>query len=382
MSDLDAFRNLPEINFIDNTTLEQIKGEMIKDYQDMYQELTGETKILYPADPYRILINAVALQLFQGLEYINRAGKDNLLRYASGLFLDHLGSLKNVIRLEASPSQATIRFTSSGYNEVISIPKGTRVTAGDNIFFATDVYVEIPKNKDYVEVSATCLQSGIDGNKYEVGQLNVLADPIAYIDSVSNTSKAVGCADVESDDSLRERIFLAPSSYSVAGPIDAYIFWTKSYKSSISDVYVYSPTPGDVEIYIILQDGVLPNKAFLENLSDFLANKKIRPLTDNVTVNAASVIYFEINLTYYISDNNISHVAQIRDNVTNAVENYINWQKSRIGRDINSSELIKRIVEAGAKRVDMITPIFTKIDKNEVAICINSIINYGGLESD
>lgn len=382
MSDLDAFRNLPEINFIDNTTLEQIKGEMIKDYQDMYQELTGETKILYPADPYRILINAVALQLFQGLEYINRAGKDNLLRYASGLFLDHLGSLKNVIRLEASPSQATIRFTSSGYNEVISIPKGTRVTAGDNIFFATDVYVEIPKNKDYVEVSATCLQSGIDGNKYEVGQLNVLADPIAYINSVSNVSKAVGGADVESDDSLRERIFLAPSSYSVAGPIDAYIFWTKSYKSSISDVYVYSPTPGDVEIYIILQDGVLPNKAFLENLSDFLANKKIRPLTDNVTVNAASVIYFEINLTYYISDNNISHVAQIRDNVTNAVENYINWQKSRIGRDINSSELIKRIVEAGAKRVDIITPIFTKIDKNEVAVCINSIINYGGLESD
>lgn len=280
MSDLDAFRNLPEINFIDNITLEQIKGEMIKDYQDIYQELTGETKILYPADPYRILINAVALQLFQGLEYINRAGKDNLLRYASGLFLDHLGSLKNVIRLEASPSQATIRFTSSGYNEVISIPKGTRVTAGDNIFFATDVYVEIPKNKDYVEVSATCLQSGIDGNKYEVGQLNVLADPIAYINSVSNVSKAVGGADVESDDSLRERIFLAPSSYSVAGPIDAYIFWTKSYKSSISDVYVYSPTPGDVEIYIILQDGVLPNKAFLENLSDFLVNKKIRPLTD------------------------------------------------------------------------------------------------------
>ena len=70
---------------------------------------------------------------------------------------------------------------------------------------------------------ALCTENGVGGNELLPGQVNVLVDLIPYVESVSNTTKTSGGADLESDESLAERIFLAPSGYSVAGPDDAYI---------------------------------------------------------------------------------------------------------------------------------------------------------------
>ena len=88
---------------------------------------------------------------------------------------------------------------------------------------------------------ALCTENGVDGNELLPGQVNVLVDLIPYVESVSNTTKTSGGADLESDESLAERIFLAPSGYSVAGPDDAYKYWTKTYSQTIGDVKVTSP---------------------------------------------------------------------------------------------------------------------------------------------
>ena len=60
---------------------------------------------------------------------------------------------------------------------------------------------------------------------------------------------------MESDDSLRERVYLAPAGFSTAGASDSYIYWAKSFSSAVSDVVVDDPEPGDV-VGVVFRGGV------------------------------------------------------------------------------------------------------------------------------
>ena len=73
-------------------------------------------------------------------------------------------------------------------------------------------------------------------------------------------------------------------------------------------------------------------------------------------------------------------VTVIKDNVSKSINDYIKWQKEKIGRDINPDELIKRLKDSGVKRVVMRKPVFRKLEFNEIAINISSLIVYQGVE--
>lgn len=380
---MSEITNLPEISFVDGVSLDTLRQNMINDYQNKYEETTGESITLYPGDSMRILINSFALQLYQCYQYINNAGKQNLLKYSSGAYLDNLGAFRGVTRLSADPAGVTVRFTlSSPQTTVVSIPKGTRVSGGDEVYFATDDYSEILPGIMYKDVSCTCLTKGSVGNAYEVGQINVLVDPITYVASVSNITASSGGSDVEDDASFRERIFIAPSSYSVAGPREAYIYHMKSFSTLISDVKVQMTAPGYVDVRVLLEGGEIPDTSFLTEAEKFLSDSAIRPLTDHVTVQAPDVVNYTLEVTYYILQENSNAVETIKAAVESAINNYMTWQKAKIGRDINPSKLTNLIIAAGAKRVVITAPIYTSTSSTAVAICTNTTISYGGLEDD
>ena len=71
----------------------------------------------------------------------------------------------------------------------------------------------------------------------------------------------------------------------------------------------------------------------------------------------------------------------IQENVEKAVQDYQTWQR-KIGRDIDSSELIMRVREAGAKRPKLTGPVDTKISETQVAKLNSCKITYGGIEDD
>ena len=71
----------------------------------------------------------------------------------------------------------------------------------------------------------------------------MLVDPVAYVEKVENITVSEGGADLEQDESLAERVYLAPSSWSTAGPDDAYEYWVRTFDPAISDVSVYSDIP-------------------------------------------------------------------------------------------------------------------------------------------
>lgn len=379
---IQELKNLPDVSFIGDVTLKDIEDSLVRDYEEKYFETTGEKIILARADPVTLLLYACAVQFYQGYKYIDKAGKMDLLKYAYGPYLDHIASMKGITREQAKPARVMVRFTLSEVRpNTIEIPQGTQVTDG-SMYFETEQYAEIKPGSGYTDVECVCLVSGSDGNDLQPGEINTLVNPIPYVASVSNIEETAGGVDIEDDDSMKERVYIAPSSYSVAGPEDAYRYWVKTFNSGISDVLVQSDNPVDVIVEFIMSDGELPTTGLIQGLQLYLQNKQIRPLTDKVTVKAPDTVDYKLDVRYYINTSDLKRADTIKTNVTAAVEQYIVWQRSKIGRDINPSQLIQMMVSAGAKRVEVKLPVFQVVGAANVAKLVSQTVTYGGIEDD
>lgn len=379
---IERFRNLPDVEFV-NRDIETILAKMIADYEQAYFDANGERKVLAKGDPVRIWIYSQALKYYAALQLIDYTGKQNLLKYASGPRLENIGARVGVTRLQADFAIATQRFVLSATRpSATPIPKGTRVSPGANVFFATKAYAEIPAGQTYVDIIVECTETGAFANGYLPGQINVLVDPLPYIASVENIDTSQSGADIESDDSLRERIFLRPDSFSTAGPKGAYIYHVLAYSQSIIDVEAYSPSEGVVDVRFLLAGGTVPDQAMIDEVLAHLSDDKKRPLTDHVLVDAPEQVNYNIELTYYIKSADVSQAPSIQAKVIAAINDYQLWQKSKIGRDINPDELITRIRQAGGKRTVVTAPEFTALTNIQVANDVTLTVTYGGLEDE
>lgn len=383
ISSLKSIQEYPEISFMDNYTLEQLADDMLKWFKEKRKELTGSDIVLGKADDRRIILLAGAYFIYQGYMYMDDAGKMGLLKYSRGDYLENLGALKHIYRKPATGSSVTLRFTmNSTRTSATGIPKGTRVTAGDGIYFATLEYVEIAPGKTFVDVQAVCTTTGANTNNYDIGDISTIVDPVAFIDSAKNITKPENGADIETDESLRQRIYIAPASYSTAGSVDSYEYFVRQYNVDISNVCITSPEPGVVEILYLLKNGEIPEEESIAGLKEFLSGTDIRPLTDKVEVKAPKQEKYSINLAYYINQSDQSRANTIQAKVTEAIEEYILWQKSEIGRDINPDVLKQKIIAAGAKRAMITSPEFTVIGAGSVASLQTQTVDYRGLEND
>lgn len=384
MPDFSAIKNLPDISFIDDRTVEDVRAELVADYEAYMTQMEGVPVTLARSSPHRGILYAAAAQIFQAMQYIDRAGKQSMLKDSYSGFLDNLAALKGVERAPAACATTTLRFTISAVRDTATgIPRGARVSASGSIYFATDEYAEIPSGETTVEVSATCTVSGTEGNDFTPGELSSLIDPIPYIESVENITRTEGGAEIESDEDLAERVYLAPSAYSTAGPEDAYIYHAKKFNTAIGDVVATSnQAAGMVNIVFIMADGSAPGEEMIENMRAYLQNKNVRPMTDLVTVGAPHEVQYTVEMTYYINRSDSARAATIQDEVKKAVAEYITWQRT-IGRDINPSKLVAMAMAAGAKRVVVDSPTFQKVDATDVAgMDGDAVIRYGGLEDD
>ena len=124
----------------------------------------------------------------------------------------------------------------------------------------------------------------------------------------------------------------------------------------------------------------LPSAADLTGIATILSDEKIRPLTDNLFVLPPTQISYNIALTYYVRVSDSLNATAIQSAVNQAIADYQVWQKSKIGRDINPSELIARVMQAGAKRVTLTAPADVNLSNSQVAVVNTVSVTYGGLE--
>lgn len=135
-----------------------------------------------------------------------------------------------------------------------------------------------------------------------------------------------------------------------------------------------------MDICLTLQDGEIPEEPYLERLKEFLENK--RPLTDELTMRAPDVVEFDLEITYYINKSDANRELEIKAAVEAAVQSYLSWQESTIGRDLNPDKLVALVIAAGAKRLEVVTPQHQIIASDEIFKHRSAKVNYGGLEDD
>ncbi|WPZ18924.1 baseplate J/gp47 family protein [Geobacillus subterraneus] len=366
---------LPDIDFV-NRDPSEIEAEMVA----KFEEKTGI--VLAEADPRRKFLQAIAYAFSLGYNRIDYTAKQNSLAYAEDDYLDHIGSRKGVPRLGPKAAECIMRYELKPIRNMV-IPKGHRVAYGNEVFFATVEETVVPEGAQYVDVKVQCTEAGPVGNGFLIGQITNIVDPIPFVSKVYNITETSGGTDWEDDDSYAERIQQSPERYSTAGPEGAYIFYAQMADQRIVDVSVDSPSDGVVEIVVLLQNGELPDQTVLDRVLEICNDKTIRPLTDRVIVRAPEVVSYDISMTYYVPRSKAGVLADIQKQVQKAADEYIVWQKSKLGRWVDPSELIARVKAAGASRCFVQSPAsFIEVSKAQVAKESNVSLTFGGLVDD
>ena len=362
---------LPEPNFI-----ERDADKITQEWITLYEEKTG--KKLQPAQIERILIDVGVYRENLLRIKIQEAAKSNLLNYAPLDILLHLGELVGVERLLAEPSQTTIKFAvETPFNYDIVIPEGTGVETFDGKYtFATTEDCVIVSGATDTTVLAKCTITGSESNGYEANKVITLTTPIDEIAEVTNIDSTYGGGDDEDVESLRERIRLAPESFSNAGSKGAYRFHTFSAHSSIKDVAVISPSAGVVEIYPLTNTGN-PDTGLIQIISDYLNQNHIRPLTDLVQVKPPQRVEFTINAVLYLYLD--ADMDAVQTMVQEKLQEYKDELASKLGKDIVPSQIITILNSIyGVYKVELETPTYQIVSANQWADLINTNVTFGG----
>ena len=362
--------NKSNLNFID-IDVDQLEA----DAKQILEETLGYT--IAPASPIFLLVKSFLAIILNQQVLLDWAAKQNLLAFASGDYLSALGQLVGCERIPATAASTAVQINLSAPRQSsTSIAQGTRITADNQTFFSLDEEVVFLPGETSKTSTATCLSLGEVGNGFAAGELNLIVDPQPFLQSIVNITTSDGGADAEDDESLRERIHIAPESFACAGPEGAYVAKTKEVSSLISDVAVASSAPQHVEIYLLMADGQPPSDQIISMVQEHLSAKTVRPLNDIVTVHAPNPVNYSIDVTCYISNDDSAQDAQIISSAESAVEEFIAWQSSCLGRDLNPSKLISLLMDAGVKRVEVNSPSFTLVSNISVATCTGHQIHF------
>lgn len=183
----------------------------------------------------------------------------------------------------------------------------------------------------------------------------------------------------ESDTELRDRLVLAVDGFSTAGPVGAYRFHGLSADADVKDIGVESPTPGQVLITVLARagDGV-PVQATLDAVDAALNDEDVRPLTDQVIVQAASVTPYVIEAGIWCYGNVDSGV--VRAAAEAAARQYAD-DMHRLGYDVTISGLHRALHQPGVQRVEITQPAAAIVNgASEAAFCTGVTVTYEGID--
>jgi phage-related baseplate assembly protein len=383
----EPFESVPDIEFAPKDPTAITEG-IIGGFEAAWYQETGEVLQLRRPDARRMFLENVAQIVIHQRLAIDYAGKMNLLKYMRREYLDGWGGNwgERGYRLPASRALTTLRFSvPAPLNFTVVIPIGTQVAATGSLTlaFETTRVATLPMWQASVDVPAQCTETGPLGNDFAPGTVNRLINfSVPFAINVANTTRTAGGAERQEDEEYRKKLWALPESLSIAGPSGAYEWWARQANSAIIDVAIHSAPEiaGEVWAFPLLQGGLIPSDEILEQVDEILSAVTMRPVADYVTVKKPDEVEFDIDLDWFANEENATILDSVTAEVLSSINDFVLWTKSRISRDIIPSELHRRILNAGAKRVNIREPDYRKSAYSEVAIARSIRINFGGLE--
>lgn len=187
-------------------------------------------------------------------------------------------------------------------------------------------------------------------------------------------------ATYEADDRLVERTQLAPESQSTAGPSGAYEFHAKSADAKVLDVDVDTPAASQITLTVLSTEGDgTPDQALLDAVTAAVADdKKVRPLTDQVTVQAATIANFTVDATLTVYPGPDSEV--IRQAAEDAVTAYV-VSCHKLGYDVTLSGIYAALHVPGVQKVTLTAPVADLVvAANAASYCTAITVAIGGTD--
>ena len=158
----------------------------------------------------------------------------------------------------------------------------------------------------------------------------------------------------ESDDDYRYRIQMSLDSYTTAGSKESYIYHGLSADGDVKDIEPVSPSPGVVTIYVLSRTGDgSASEELIEKVSAALNEESIRPMTDQVTVQSAAILYYTIDAELVLLPGPDQSVVQAA--AVSALTEYTAAQK-KLGYDITLDGIYKALRQTGVQKVNLTTP--------------------------
>jgi phage-related baseplate assembly protein len=184
----------------------------------------------------------------------------------------------------------------------------------------------------------------------------------------------------ESDDDYRERITLAPGSFSVAGPEQAYVFHARSASGDVLHASATSPEPSVVVVSILARHGDgTASEELIKKVSDALTSDAVRPLTDQVFVQSAQIIRYRVRATLFSYAGPDPSIAM--DAAKAALDAY-RTESRRLGRSVTLAGIYAALKAPGIQNVKLEEPTAdVVVDETQAAYCAPEDIDltYGGI---
>lgn len=159
---------------------------------------------------------------------------------------------------------------------------------------------------------------------------------------------------LESDTDFRRRIQLSPEGYTTAGSEQSYVFHGLSADADVADISAISPQPGAVTVYVLARSGDgSASEALLGAVTAALNQEQVRPMTDQVSVQSASIVSYTIEAELVMLPGPDSAV--VRAAAQAAAEAYAAAQHA-MRRDVTLSGLYAALHQPGVQRVELSAP--------------------------
>lgn len=163
----------------------------------------------------------------------------------------------------------------------------------------------------------------------------------------------------EADDRLRYRTQLALESLTTAGSEKAYLFHALSASPDVKSASVSSPEPGKVLISILAvekdeEDEDEDASELTDIVSKYVSAEDKRPLTDNVVVENAEIVEYEINAKVHLY---FSPSMPITENeCRTSLDAYIE-KRNTIGNTVARSGIFDALHTEGVRKVELQSPV-------------------------
>lgn len=371
-----------DVKVIDDN-LDTTLAETIRDYE------TRTDKTLRPAHIERLLINTFAYRETLARQQVNEAYRQQHARFATGLMLDLCGDDVATPRLSAQAAMTTLRFTAPDISgaTTISVPKGTRAQVGELVFATAEAGV-LKASQNTIDLLAVCTTVGVVGNGWAVGQISNLLDKLhaTIAVTVSNITVPSGGVEDEEDDAYRERVLLAPESFSIGGTVGAYKYFARQFSPVICDVETSNDKDangndigGTVVVSVLTKDG-LPGTELLTQLEKSFQSERMRILCDKPSARAPQVVNYALNaeLTLYTGANELETIAAAKA----AWADYEAKRRLKLGGDIVPLDIQTVLKVDGVYNVTLKNLNLTVLSRTQWARCTSVTITASEVQQD